>query len=220
MDVLSYLLGKESSGGGGGGSSLDWSAIGYSDTPQGIIDGYNYAKNIYDNWDSSQTNLSYKYMNNKELSIFPLVNTSNATNMYGMFNGCLALIGVPKFDTSNNTQMGNMFYNCQGLTSVPLFDTSKVTDMQAAFKNCNSLKNVPLFDTPKVQYMDTMFNSSPNLTDTSLDNILQMCINAVSYKSTKTLNALGFSSSNYPATRIQALPHYQDFIDAGWTIGY
>ena len=35
----------------------DWSEIGYEDTPQVIIDGFNYAKNIKDNWDSSITNM-------------------------------------------------------------------------------------------------------------------------------------------------------------------
>lgn len=49
MDITSYLLGKQA-GGGGGGSDLDWTAIGYDSTPQAIVDGYNYAKQIKDNW--------------------------------------------------------------------------------------------------------------------------------------------------------------------------
>ena len=36
----------------------------------------------------------------------------------------------------------------------------------------------------------------------------------------KNLSEQGFTSANYPATRIQALPHYQDFVSAGWSIGY
>ena len=47
MDLFSYLLGKKSGGsGGGGGTGLDWTKIGYEGTPQSIINGYNYAKNI------------------------------------------------------------------------------------------------------------------------------------------------------------------------------
>ena len=65
-----------------------------------------------------------------------------------------------------------------------------------------------------------MFYSCPKLTDKSIDNILKMCINAISYSGVKTLQILGFSSNDYPASRIQELPSYQDFIDAGWTIGY
>lgn len=31
----------------------DWSQLGYEDTPQTIIDGFNYAKDIKDNWDDN-----------------------------------------------------------------------------------------------------------------------------------------------------------------------
>ena len=35
------------------------------------------------------------------------------------------------------------------------------------------------------------------------------------------LAQLGITDTTaYPTSRIQALPHYQDFLDAGWTIGY
>ena len=67
--------------------------------------------------------------------------------------------------------------------------------------------------------MYRMFFYCFSLSDTSLDNILQMCINATSYTATKTLNHIGIYLDTYPASRIQALPHYQDFLDAGWTIG-
>lgn len=58
------------------------------------------------------------------------------------------------------------------------------------------------------------------LTDASLDNILQMCINATSYTETKTLAELGLSNYRASVSRVEALPHYQDFLNAGWTIGY
>ena len=32
-----------------GGGGLDWSAIGYSETPTGVQEGYDYAKQIYNN---------------------------------------------------------------------------------------------------------------------------------------------------------------------------
>jgi len=85
---------------------------------------------------------------------------------------------------------------------------------------CINLTTIPLLNTSSVETMTNMFSSCSNLTDTSLDNILQMCVGATSYTGTKTLATLGFNATNYPATRIQALPHYQNFIDAGWTIGY
>ena len=199
MDVLSYLLGKSSSGGGGGGSSLDWSAIGYSDTPQSIIADYNYSKDIYDNWDSSQTSLSSKFNGNKNLVYMPLVDTSNATNMNGMFGYCSNLKEIPSIDTSKVVNMGAMFGSCSNLTTVSVLNMKSI---EGAYS------------------IQGMFSSCPKLTDTSLDNILQTCIGATLYTGTKTLVRLGIDSTNYPATRIEALPHYQDFIDAGWTIGY
>ena len=196
IDEYADFVDSITSGGGGGG--LDWSAIGYSGTPQGIVDGYNYAKNIYDNW-TPNVNLRDKFNKDVELTIMPLVDTSIATTTYGMFNNCYALITIPLLNTSNVETMRNMFSSCYALNYVPILDTSSLTgtsSMQSMFSNCWSLTN------------------------TSLDNILQMCINATSYTGTKTLAKLGFTSSNYPTSRIQALPHYQDFINAGWTIGY
>ena len=182
-----------------GSGGLDWTAIGYSEEPEIIEDDYNYSKDIYDNWDSTQTDLSYKFQNDKELVYMPLVNTSNATNMTYIFNNCDNLREVPLLNTSNVTSMRNMFYICSKLENIPLLDTSSLNSNSSFQSFCNGCKN---------------------LTDTSLDNILQMCINATLYGGTKTLARLGFNSSDYPTSRIQALTHYQDFIDAGWTIGY
>lgn len=194
MDITSYLLGKKSSG--GGGSGLDWSAIGYSNTPQTIIDDYNYAKQIYDNWENIG-DLSSKFANDTKLVMFPLVDTSNAT------------------------LMTNMFSNCVNLEYVPLLNTSNVEQMRLMFTGCSNLIFVPQFDTSKVIRMSSMFSSCTKLSDDSLDNILKMCINInPNYTRAKTLYELGLTSSYYSASRIQALTSYQDFIDAGWTIGY
>ena len=64
----------------GGGYLPDWSEIGYEDTPQSIIDGFNYAKEIQENWDSSITNLSQKFYNSDLLKFMPMVDTSKAIN--------------------------------------------------------------------------------------------------------------------------------------------
>ena len=44
-----------------------------------------------------------------------------------------------------------------------------------------------------------------------------MCINATNYEGTKTLSAMGISNSTLVA-KIPNLEHYQDFLNAGWTI--
>lgn len=218
MDAVSYLLGKQSSGGGG----LDWSAIGYSGEPQAITDGYNYAVEIKNNW-TPAANLRRKFRNNTDLVYMPLVDTSTGTDMREMFSGCSKLASIPLLDTSSATTTSQMFYSCSSLISIPLLDTSSVTDMTNMFSGCSALKEVPILNTSAITGtgLSNIFWACVKLSDTSLDNILQMCIKTTSYTGTKTLAGIGVSNPTaFPASRIEALPHYQDFIDAGWTMGY
>ena len=213
------------------GGGPDWSAIGYSGTPQHVIDtyneidnDYNYSKNILDNWDNTETNLSQKYYGNNDLKYMPLVDTSNVTNMYRTFYNCGNLYNVPLLDTSNVTNMSGLFRNTK-IKTAPLFNTEKNENFSEMFSNCIYLVDVPIYDTSlvvnNVRKSDMFVNCSA-LNDNSLDNILQMCINMpLTSSATKTLYSIGIRNATYyPASRIQALPHYQDFIDAGWTIGY
>lgn len=177
------------------GGGLDWSAIGYSEVPISIQNGYDYAVEVMNNFIPSES-LYYKFSSNKNLIYMPLVNTSITTNM------------------------SYAFYNCENLNSLPLLDTSNVTNMKFMCRGCILLKDVPILNTSKVVQMQNAFLNTPKLSDNSLDNILQMCINATNYTETKTLYYIGFNSALQNASKIQALPHYQDFIDAGWTIGY
>lgn len=192
IDEYADFVDSITSGGGG----IDWSAIGYSGTPQSIIDGYNYALQIKNNWDATQTSLRNMFHNDNQLVYLPLIDTSNITDTRNAFDNAILLQKIPLINTSNATNMGNMFKNATSLAEIPILNISKATNLGSMFSGC--------------YYM----------TDTSLDNILQMCIGATSYTSTKTLANMGMTSTYYPASRIQALPHYQDFINAGWTIGY
>ena len=84
MDIVSYLLGKNSSGGGGGSSDLDWSALGFSGRPQTINDGYNYAVQIMNNWDATST-MESKFLRDTNLVFMPLVDISKASALNKMF---------------------------------------------------------------------------------------------------------------------------------------
>ena len=206
------------------GGDIDWTAIGYSGMPQNITDGYNHAIDILNSWDSTTNTFGSRFSSDRQLIIMPLLDIPNIINLTGAFYGCHSLVSLPLFNTENITNMSECFRECRALMSVPKFNTSKVTKMQRMFANCYSLATVPLLDTSAVtgnNSFNEMFINCSVLTDTSLDNILQMCINAVNYTGTKTLRTLGIMSATiYPTSRIEALPHYQDFIDAGWTIGY
>lgn len=190
MDLLSYLLGLKK-GKSQGGNIPDWNAIGYSNVPISLIDNYNIAKQIYDNWRPT-ANLREKYKGNKTIVYFPLVDTSTATTMRAMFIDCSTIYYVPKLNTHNVESMRNMLSNCDNLVWVEELDTSSVTEFQ------------------------NMFYLTNNLNDYSLNNILKMCINATSFTGTKTLSHLGIGSTY--TSRIPNLSNYQDFLDAGWTI--
>lgn len=108
---------------------------------------------------------------------------------------------------------------CKKIKTFPNYNTENVTSLYQVCHSCSELENVPLLNTSKATSLSRAFAYCPNLTDESLNNILQMCINSAQ-TSNKTLVYLGILSGDYPASRIQALSNYQAFIDAGWTIGY
>ena len=103
-------------------------------------------------------------------------NTSNVTDMRGMFQGCSKLtnLNLSSFNTSNVNSMASMFKWCSGLTSLDLssFNTSNVTDMHELFRGCNKLTslNVSSFNTSNVQRMDAMFYGCSGLTSLDVSN--------------------------------------------------
>jgi len=217
MDLFSYLLGKKSSGGGGSADLSDYftSTINYEGFEAMV-------KKIPDTTTVEGTDLHGAFTGYKGTAI-PLLDTSNVTVMNSMFNGCTNLITIPLLNTSKVNNMSSMFNNCSSLISIPSIDTSSVIsgNMNNMFGGCSSLETVPVLNTTNITNMNDMFSGCTSLSDTSLDNILQMCINSkVSVQTRKKLTSIGILSTNYPASKIEALPHYQDFINAGWTIGY
>lgn len=231
----------------GGSTDLDWQTIGYDKRPNVIDYGYEYAQEIQKNWTPS-TSLDNKFSNDKDIRFMPLVDTSTATSMQSMFSNCSSLCSIAKIDTSNVSRMNSMFDSCYALASIPLLNTSKVVNFQTFCASCQSLKEIPKLDFASANNFYLMFSGCSSLTkvpvlniktiqssigitnmfryclkltDESLDNILQMCVGIESYSGTRKLSTLGINDSNvYPVSRIEALPHYQDFINAGWTIGY
>ncbi len=167
---------------------------------------------------SNATSLGFLFKDCTNLKRIPSLNTSNATYMTWIFTNCQSLQSIPQIDTSKITDMSLMFNNCKSITEIPLLNSSKVTNMSQMFSGCSKLTTVPLFDTNKVTNILNMFLNCTSLSETSLNNILSMCINAISYTGTKTLKVLGLSSTQ--ATTCQGLSNYQAFLDAGWTTGY
>lgn len=177
-------------------------------------------KKIPDNISVDGTSLAYAFRSCINLVEVGFIDTSNVTNMQNMFMGCHSLKTIPLFNTSKVTNMAQMFYACSELLQVPQFDTSNVTDMASMFSSCVKLEDVPIFNVSSITSMTSMFSMCDSLTDESLNNILQMCINAINYTGTKTFSSIvtAHSSATYVPERIEGLPNYQSFLNAGWTI--
>ncbi len=105
----------------------------------------------------------------KEIEGLENLNTSEVTDMSGMFHGCSALrtIDFGKVDTRNVTNMGSMFSGCYNLTSLNItsFNTAKVTNMSSMFSGCVSLPSIDLrsFDIANVKDMSYMFSKCSSL---------------------------------------------------------
>lgn len=104
------------------------------------------------------------------------LNTSNATSMAYMFNGCEALtdIDINDWDVSNIVDMQYMFYNCTALTSIDMgdWDTSNVTNMSYMFEYCGALTSLNLrnWTVDKVADFSVMFVYCTNLTTIYCNN--------------------------------------------------
>lgn len=148
------------------------------------------------------------------------INAPNCTNIRSLFDGCANIETIGTLTFGNLTTCEYSFENCSKLETAPYIDTHLVTNFQQMFYFDRLLKNVPIYNLSSATNLSNMFYWCDGITDQSIDNILQSCITATSFTGTKTLTTIGFNNSMQYRTRIQACPHYQDFLDAGWTIGY
>lgn len=141
---------------------------------------------------------------------------------YGFFTDCSRLKYVKLKNTSSLTSLQAFFNNCKELVTAPFFDTSNVKNMRYLFNGCSKLANIPIYNTSKVTDFESAFSvNAPVVTDESIDNILQMCINAVAYTGTKTIRQVtGWGRYSISTARLEALPHWNAFLDAGWSTGF
>ena len=98
-------------------------------------------------------------------------NTSNITNLQGLFYGCKSLvniIGLETWDISNVKNMGFIFYDCENLIEIPgieKWQTPSLTTLFGAFEFCYKLKNVDLsnWDVSGVKDMSYLFCNDHDL---------------------------------------------------------
>lgn len=164
---------------------------------------------------SNATNLQGLFNGCFNLIKIPLIDTSNCTNARDMFRGCISLTVIPSLNTSKVTNMMSMFQQCTNITTIPLINTSKATNTQNMFQQCSSLTTVPVLDLSSATDLRYMFQYCASLSDDSINNILAMCINATSYTGNKTLTNLGLNSTQ--KSKASTLSNWNAFVEAGWS---
>lgn len=163
------------------------------------------------NTDSSS--LFNGFINVKTINFNNNFDTSNATNIGGMFTNCreLTSLDLSCFDTERVTNMNGLFLSTK--TDAPMkienikfgdkFNTHNVTNMSGMFGNCSYLKELDLssFDTSNVTNMLDMFSSCSRLTKLDVsnfntENVIYMRGMFFGCGSLTTLNLCSFNTSN------------------------
>lgn len=139
-------------------SKLDWSAIGYSEEPSIIEDGYEHAIQVKNNWNPTQ-----KFTKDINLIFMPPIDTSSISVFSNMFEGCYRLMTIPQLNTSNGRYFSAMFANCSALENVPQIDLSKALNIAYLCVNCYSLKTIPKLDTSNINTFNAAFNNCYNM---------------------------------------------------------
>lgn len=130
MDILSYLLGKNSTGGGGGGGGVDLSK--YINLAPSVVESPTA------NWWAESFVLS-------DMSKAEIVVSTN--KMSYMFQNCKWTY-IPKVSTNrtiNNLFLNNMFQNCEHVTSLDLSGmVGSVGRISNTFNGCSSLQHLDI----------------------------------------------------------------------------
>ena len=155
---------------------------------------------------------------NNSRSIPSNLDISQITDMSFMFNNS-AFSNFPVLDTSHITDMRYTWRYCYSLTEISLLDLSSCVYFSSAFEYCDRLVTIRFTDaTNSIEDMGSTFSGCTSLSNDSLNNIMQMCINATNYNRTKTLKYIGLTQAQ--AQTCQTLSNWNDFVAAGWSTGY
>ena len=145
-----------------------------ANTPDWFENRYNVSQVLFDpSFAAARPTSTYLWfgemINMQSITGLEYLNTSDVTDMAGMFTNCSVLtrLDLSGFNTSNVRNMERMFLACRLLTTLDLssFNTLNVTRMNQMFSYCRSLVSLDLssFNTSNVTNMKGMFHSCNSL---------------------------------------------------------
>lgn len=145
----------------------------------------------------------YSEMNLKSVD-FSNFDTSDVTDMSGMFNQCYTLcsVNLSNIDTNKVTDMNNMFAECFGLTALDIsnLDIRQVSDMGSMFLYCMSLKCLKIknFGAHKDLNVSQIFHSCSEL---GSDNAGES-VNRKAFVDTLLTNSFDRAAAGYTVSRL------------------
>ena len=164
-------------------NAVNWSEIGYQSASSIFNDGFEHAKELYNNWDSSSDELIIN--DDDELMFFPNINTSNCR--YIQLDSCKNLIEIPAINTSNAStilinkclKLSNLSLPADNvkkivasgntsLTNIEFSNSLKLDDVRNAFEDDKSLKII-VVDTSKTRNLSGAFRNCESLESINLD---------------------------------------------------
>lgn len=194
--------------------SAEDSAPIYAWFDNGTIYWWTASNTVYLNADSSVMFNNFTNVNLLDLSF----DTSNVTNMSGMFAGfSYDSLDLSGFDTSNVTDMSGMFVN-SNIASLNLssFDTKNVTNMSSMFLNSKLTSiNLSNFDTKNVTNMSGMFASSSftslDVSNFDVSKVMQNRGIGGMFSGARNLQTINISTWDF-SNLSSSYPMYQGFI--------
>lgn len=144
--------------------------------------------------------------------------STNLSDMSGTFRDCtnLTQINFENCDFGNVTTLSEMFANCENLINCPSFNNlGSVMDCNQMFSNCVNLVNIPYINIKDSNYIQNMFMGCDNLSDNSLDTILQM---AADRSFVGSWSELGITENQFNI--MKNLPNFQNAVNNGWSNEY
>lgn len=144
------------------------------------------------------TGLFAGYSNMEEINFNDCFDTSNVSDMTGMFTACKALdeLDVSCFDTSHVTSMKEMFCGVSSVQKLDVsgFQTGKVKDMQGMFYEMVNLEKLTFgpFDTSNVTNMARMFD-------------LCMAIKTLDLRTLETENVVDMAAMFYKCMHLETV---------------
>ena len=96
------------------------------------------------------------------LYAIPMIDVSNATTTYGIFQNCSSLRHVPNLNYIKS-KSGDAMFSGSGLSGYFVFDAQNITSLNQTFRECKNLRAIKMENSDNVTNMGMLFYNSTYL---------------------------------------------------------